>query len=187
MSQVEIFAECVVVSLSLLALAGLVRLLRAYCVDELRESLFTIREELFDFAADGHISFEDPGYRALRTRLNRLIRFADHFTGTRLVVLVIADKIWPAPEDPERVAEAAGSLPEDAPQRLREIQERATRAVSFHLMKVSPLVWLLCLAYVLKGTTVWAVRRIPGVDMLERQAVAVESPAPGGRARMASV
>lgn len=59
--------------------------IRAYLVDQLRQELFAIRDDLFDFAADGGISFEDRTYRRLRQDLNSLIRFAHKVSMFRLL------------------------------------------------------------------------------------------------------
>lgn len=40
---------------------------RSLLLDSLRQKLFAIRDDLFDFAADGGISFEDRIYRELET------------------------------------------------------------------------------------------------------------------------
>lgn len=50
-------------------------LYRDYRVDQFRQSLFAIRDELFDFAADGNIGFDHAVYRGLRELINRQIRF----------------------------------------------------------------------------------------------------------------
>jgi hypothetical protein len=58
---------------------------RGYLLDRLRQKLFAIRDELFDFAADGGIGFGEPVYRELRNDLNGLILFAHKMTFLRLL------------------------------------------------------------------------------------------------------
>jgi len=47
-----------------------------YRVDAVRQKLFSIRDSLFDEAAAGKISFDDPSYRMLREQINNFIRVA---------------------------------------------------------------------------------------------------------------
>ena len=51
-------------------------LYRDYRVDAYRQRVFALRNELWDYAAAGHISFDDPAYLVVRNRMNGLIRFA---------------------------------------------------------------------------------------------------------------
>jgi hypothetical protein len=55
-------------------------LYRDYRVDHLRQKLFTLRNELFDWAADGGIEFDNPAYGFLRTTLNGFLRFGDRLS-----------------------------------------------------------------------------------------------------------
>jgi len=54
-----------------------------YRVDHLRQELFEIRDRLFDEAADGHIGFASPAYRATRSLLNGSIRYAHRMSVSR--------------------------------------------------------------------------------------------------------
>src|SRR5882672_8095868 len=62
---------------------------RRYRVDSLRERLFELRGELFDYAAAGDVSFSDPAYTRLRMLMNSMIRFAHRFTTSRVVTIYI--------------------------------------------------------------------------------------------------
>jgi hypothetical protein len=57
---------------------------RAYLLDNFRQTLFEIRDDLFDLAADAEIAFDDYSYRALRDELNSLIFFADKMSFIRI-------------------------------------------------------------------------------------------------------
>lgn len=59
-------------------------LFRKYHIDAFRQRIFAIRDELFDYAAAGNISFDDPAYKMLRNLMNGYIRF-----GHRLSLLHI--------------------------------------------------------------------------------------------------
>ena len=55
-------------------------------LDSFRQDMFCLRDELFDYAADGNVGFDDPAYVALRTQLNDLIRYGPHFTLYRTIM-----------------------------------------------------------------------------------------------------
>ena len=53
---------------------------QSYRVDKLRQDLFSLRDDLFDEALDGHIAFDDKGYQVTRQLINGLVRFAHELT-----------------------------------------------------------------------------------------------------------
>jgi hypothetical protein len=55
-------------------------------LDAFRQKMFAIRDELFDFAAEGNISFDDPAYRLLRQSMNGIIRYAHQLSFFRVCV-----------------------------------------------------------------------------------------------------
>lgn len=65
-----------------LALLGLWALFvgpyRSYRLDYFRQSLFAIRDDLFDMAAAGELSFDSDAYRMLRRSINGTIRYGHH-------------------------------------------------------------------------------------------------------------
>ncbi len=69
---------------SVASLAGLVVLYfwlyRDYRIDLFRQRLFALRDELFDLARSGAISFDDRAYGLLRSTLNGFIRFGHRLT-----------------------------------------------------------------------------------------------------------
>jgi len=77
---------------SALALAGLWIFLfyfwRDYRLDAFREHVFSLRDRLFLFAAEGNVSFEDRAYRILRDRTNIALRYAHDFTLIRMVLIM---------------------------------------------------------------------------------------------------
>lgn len=56
------------------------RLWPSYRLDSFRQRMFSLRDELFDYAAAGNISFHHPSYRLLRQSMNGFIRYAHHLT-----------------------------------------------------------------------------------------------------------
>ena len=86
MSQI-IAAQAVV---GFLAVVGIVTLwfgpLRWITVDWSRNAMFEARDELFDEAAAGRLSFDDPNYRRVRDSINSLIRYAHTLSFVRLAI-----------------------------------------------------------------------------------------------------
>jgi hypothetical protein len=52
-------------------------------VEWYRDSMFALRDELFDFMAAGNISPRDPAYVRLREQMNSSLRFAHYLTPVR--------------------------------------------------------------------------------------------------------
>jgi hypothetical protein len=91
-----------------------------YRLDALRQRLFNLRGELFDYAASGAVPFDHPAYGLLRTRINRLIRFAHRFTGIQLLLLVLDSAQAPMPDsDPLHAWQRSLDTVEDEEVRLR--------------------------------------------------------------------
>lgn len=59
---------------------------KKYCVDEFRQRVFKVREDLFYYAAGGGIDFNNPAYMMTRTFLNGTLRFAERMTLVKLIV-----------------------------------------------------------------------------------------------------
>jgi hypothetical protein len=55
-------------------------------IDLFRQQMFAVRDELFDFAADGKISFDEPAYTELRELMNGFIRYAHNLTPFRILM-----------------------------------------------------------------------------------------------------
>lgn len=63
--------------------------------DLFRQQMFALRDELFDFAADENISFDDPAYTLLRNLMNGFIRYAHNLTPFRLLAAYLRSKFVP--------------------------------------------------------------------------------------------
>lgn len=55
-------------------------------IDHFRQRMFALRDELFDFAADGHVKFDERAYVLLRNLMNGTIRYAHNLTPYRTVM-----------------------------------------------------------------------------------------------------
>ena len=53
-------------------------------VDIFRQEMFQLRDELFDFAMQGEVGFDDPAYTLLRQLMNGFIRYAHNLTPFRV-------------------------------------------------------------------------------------------------------
>jgi len=62
-----------------------------YKLDLFRESVFTLRNQLFDAAADGLIEFDHDAYRMLRSTNNGFIRFGHRLSILQMIV------VWKVP------------------------------------------------------------------------------------------
>ena len=64
---------------------ALVYFYKKYCVDAYRQEVFKIRDNLFNFAAEGGIEFAHPAYIMARTYLNGTIRFTERLSLVRMI------------------------------------------------------------------------------------------------------
>ena len=55
-------------------------------IDIFRQQMFALRDELFDFALEGEIEFDNPAYTQLRELMNGFIRYAHNLTPYRTFV-----------------------------------------------------------------------------------------------------
>ena len=119
-------ATAMYLSLSLAALAVLWFYVRRMTkIDEFRETLFTLRDELFDYMWENDLSFDDPAYCELRESLNRGIRMAEILTLpiflTGVGVLILARRLPSLPE-------ALPGIDDRQQQYFRQVENRAGEA-----------------------------------------------------------
>jgi hypothetical protein len=145
--------------------------IRAYLLDDLRQNLFRIRDDLFDFAADGGIPFDDPSYRELRDDLNSLILFAEKLSFFRGL-----SAYWVTPRRSEpQWLRRLDQLEPLVGRRLRETHMRALDAVVHYVTDRSLM--LLLLLWILRIVALWVnaarafYQRLPAfAEPLEAQA-----------------
>jgi len=131
-----------------LCLAGLwivlTRFYPSFMTDAFRQSIFELRDRLFDEAAEGAIPFDHPAYLMLRSTMNGFIRFAHRLQLLELVVLfAIATRSQSSREAGEefgkRWDEALHDLDESARAKLEAYKREMNRLVLTHLIWRSPL------------------------------------------------
>ena len=141
---------------SLGSLAGLWVLLfwlyRDLRIDLFRQELFSLRDELFDYAASGAISFDHPAYGTLRMTMNGYTRFAHRMTLLQVLLYVYLPR---RPREPDvewrfdsHWASVAEGLGPDVRERLDDYISRMHALVLKHVVYGSPLLVLLLLASV---------------------------------------
>lgn len=153
---------------------------RDYCIDRTRQKLFAIRDELFDFAADGNISFDDPAYGFLRRSLNGVIRFTYKIDLINVIMLYVVKptKKVPPPEDLFKHIES-----EETRKRLKIIFIKMNIIVFTHLIKVSiPMMFFAAILSVFiiashgwRNLKMTLANKFPGVKQIEDYA-AIENP-----------
>ncbi len=122
------------------------KLLPMYRVDLFRQSMFALRDELFDYARSGKIQFNDPAYVLLRALMNGFIRYAHHLTVYRTLMTGLHRKInggkphlaW------NQKWEIAQSRVQDEEVRrkIMSFHNRTVWIVSKHLILGSPVILL---------------------------------------------
>ena len=120
----------------------LFRCVRDYRIDALRNRLFTVRDKLFDYAAEGNVAFDHPAYTKLRMLLNSLIRFGHRLTFSRFAMGILF-MIWMKQECDEKPLQewyaALKELPEEPRKKLTEFHSQAIVLVVKHLISGSPI------------------------------------------------
>lgn len=116
---------------------------RSYRIDQLRQDLFRVRDELFRAAERGEIAFDAPAYGITRATLNGMIRYAHELTLVRAVIAVVSSRTYLAPPHTayrSRIAVALKALPSDQQRKLiLEAQRQMNLNVGKHLFLTSPL------------------------------------------------
>lgn len=107
-------------------------------LEQYRQRLFRIRDDLFNAAHSGEISFDDPGYHALRYMINGMVRYAHKTSATSFALMYF----WPrfvfgtediykfSDPDLERVAE-------QHPELYRELSNKIAVATIEHFINCS--------------------------------------------------
>jgi len=135
-------------------------LYRDYRVDLFRQELFQVRDELFDFAAQGQIPFDHPAYVGLREVFNGYIRFA-HRVGILPAALFSRSLT-----DEERVTceqlslhgwwdSELDGLAVPVARRLSDLRDRGEELLERHLILGSPLLTSTVIPAVVLIVVVW--------------------------------
>ena len=69
---------------AIIAATVLFKVVPMFRLDCYRQKMFAVRDELFDYAAEGNISFSHPAYVLLRAQMNGMIRYGHQITLFRM-------------------------------------------------------------------------------------------------------
>jgi hypothetical protein len=111
-------------------------------LDLFRQNMFSVRDELFDYAAAGNIPFSHPAYRLLRRSANGFIRYAHRLTFFRILMTVAMWKVLghhPEPKWTKDWTKSLESLDEKTRADLLLFHEQILTLVLKRLVFGSPL------------------------------------------------
>jgi len=122
---------------------------KRYSIDVARQNLFSIRNDLFDLAANPNSSLEfgSKEYVLLRRWIHTSIRFTDRFEGIHLLLSLLIEPAVKIEDGPETAINAVQD--KELRSSLLAIKSRCAHEVVFHLLRTSPLFWLTTLGLVL--------------------------------------
>jgi hypothetical protein len=114
-------------------------------LDCFRQKMFSVRDELFDYAAAGNISFDDPAYVLLRRQMNGMIRFGHRLTLFRGLVTWMMSKIASYPESTwnDSWIKALANIKNDQVRaQMEAFHGRSMNAAAKHLISGSLVLWV---------------------------------------------
>jgi hypothetical protein len=177
----------VLVALSLLGVwVWFFWLYRDYRIDAYRQRLFALRNQLWDYAAAGNISFDHPAYLIVRSRMNGLIRFAHLLSFIWVLTGLAMRRVRPFPELEAEATlhldQALETLEPATADKLRAFHQDALFRAAEHVILLSPIFWLLVAPVVLVGLVRLALvqasqllTRFPGTDLVDSEAARLGS------------
>ncbi len=163
---------------------------RPYRIDKVRNELFDLRNDLFLYAAEGGVVFDDPAYRIQRDRLNALIRFAHIITVTRALIFMAAERYRPnerVQSIQQKYLVAVSNLSESAQVKMRYIYDRTATILAWQLVSGSPLLLIAAAIYLPLVAASKFLRRTPKestglivarelrVELIEEQAMLAQT------------
>lgn len=135
-------------AISLMGAILLYLLYRDKWVDQVRDELFEVRDELFLYAIDNNLE-DSAAHRELRDHINRLIRYSHEISLFRYLTLLVARMIFGKMEPSKNFQvwkEAVDSLPAEHNKKLSEINMHVNAILAVHFVRSSLL--LRSIAYV---------------------------------------
>lgn len=148
--------------LGLLALWFVVYYLwRDFRNDSFREDIFSIRDQMFLYAAQGNIGFDHPAYMSLRNRMNVLLRHGHELTLTRMALILATHDDMKSDLNAQWEAALQG-LPVATQARLREfnvcvaiyVLQHVVFFSFFRYMTVRPLMFLIKIRKIIESPKV---------------------------------
>jgi hypothetical protein len=146
--------------------------------DAFREDIFSVRDQMFLYAALGNVSFDHPAYTILRNRMNGLLRHGHEFTLTRMFLILLTHGGDLKNESVVRWEAAVEELPAETQARMREFNVCVAIFVLQHViffsffryMALRPLMFLVKVRKVIESPRVAS-----GVERLESETLEQEA------------
>jgi hypothetical protein len=113
--------------------------------DYTRQELFKLRDELFDYAADGQISFDDEAYLTTRTMINGVIRFTHSVSLTHWLMMLLcnySNEKHYASKFAVRFETAIKRLAPSQQEMIRKTMFKTHSTVFNHFLNTSPLLFI---------------------------------------------
>jgi hypothetical protein len=175
------FGEALSVGISLCLLLVFYTLWRDYWVDEVRDDLFALRDDMFVFAFENKL-LDDPSYRLLRDLMNSVIRYSHEISAGRFAMLAIV-RIFARPAEPQQFVEwreSVARLPQLQREKINAFHTSMAFLMGRQVFKTSMLLRGIALLF---GIFFWFVRgnaadgkkELTGImrlDLLEQDALA---------------
>lgn len=115
---------------------------RTSCQERFRQKLFEVRDELFQFAHDRNIEFDEPAYVLLRRRINAMIRFSKRIGLTRLTTFICLQWYIRLPTETTSSVAIASAISEvrgkTAKDRMSAFSSEIDNHIYRHLLCISP-------------------------------------------------
>lgn len=152
-----------------------------YRIDKARQELFAIRDELFDFAINGNISFNHPAYGILRRTMNGMVRFTHKIDFINLIAIILFIKT-PTPHSYNFFVifnKAISDIKsEDVRKKLEDFVIRMNKIIVVHLIKGSiPLFFIVAISIIViiiaqgwKNLKDTIVKKFPGIEEIDNVA-----------------
>jgi hypothetical protein len=116
-------------------------------LDAFRQEMFTVRDELFDYAASGKIEFDSSAYRLLRQMMNGYIRYGHQLTFFRINLTMLRIKLLdevPVQDWSVKWDKALKNIADDEVRKeLASFHERAMECAAKRVVFGSPLLIIL--------------------------------------------
>ena len=129
-------------------------LYRDYALDSFRQKMFAVRDDLFDFAAEGNISFDHPAYTILRTTMNGYVRFGHRLRllDVLLFWMLVPNKIIKKIEKQsfkKQYEESIKDLDENTRKHIEHYRLKMTSIVISYSSRTSfPVLVMMCILFV---------------------------------------
>jgi hypothetical protein len=156
--------NAIILSVSLVALVVLYAyFFRKYHVDAFRQRVFAVRDEMFDYAASGKISFQDPAYRMLRQLMNGYIRFGHRISIFHIFTVMTLTRMFNEGHRPgafrHQLNEALSKLPKETRRDLARFHDEAEMNLVYFLMLGSGLKKIVAIPMILFLAFLFLVKR----------------------------